>query len=84
MKKFRGMKFTSILGTIEAMQSGEGVPVYQDPRNEVLLKGLDLMMSNDQGSAGALWALVEMEDMRAADRKKRNDGPYNGPRVNGR
>jgi hypothetical protein len=38
------------------------IPVYQDPRNELLVKGLDLLMSVDPMSANALFALIAGEE----------------------
>ena len=38
------------------------ITVYQDPKNEVLLKGLDLLMSNSESSAAELLSLVEAEE----------------------
>jgi hypothetical protein len=66
------------------MQNTEGVPVYQDPRNEVMLRGIELMMSSDPSAAAALWSLVVVEDERSAEAKRRAGMGHNGPPRSGR
>jgi hypothetical protein len=59
------------------MATTTAIPVYQDPRNEILLKGLDLLMSADPTSANALFALIASEEA-----KERSSGrPTKGFRT---
>ena len=50
----------NVQGTFRARMNR--ITVYQDPKNEVLLKGLDLLMSNSESSAAELLSLVEAEE----------------------
>lgn len=47
------------------------ITVYQDPKNEVLLRGLDLLMSNSESSAAELLSLVEAEEEKEKKPKQR-------------
>jgi hypothetical protein len=53
------------------MEGSEPVSAYQDPANEPLLRGLELLLSRDSTSATMLLALLEVEEARAAERKIR-------------
>jgi hypothetical protein len=53
------------------MEAPEPVPAYQDPANEPLLRGVELLLSREPTSTAALWTLLEVEEARAAERKNR-------------
>lgn len=49
------------------------LPVYQDPKNKILLEGLELFMSNNSNSAAELLQLVEATEEKEKRNSKRSN-----------